>query len=118
MARTDVRAVLRQQDVVEPCGVDVVADVHESDAPTPGLDPFKACVGRQPVVDDLQSGAYVVDDGRNEARSLTEYPPGDRFVDGRATDDDLFLRRQQRLGELTIATHRPTNPQSGQAVRL
>ena len=112
MARTHVRAVVREQHVVEARGVDVDLgrEAHEADNSASGLDPLEGALAAHPMANDAEARTHLVEDRREDARAIGQHPPRDRLVDRRAADDDLFLGREQSLGNPGVATYRPADP--------
>ena len=98
-----------QLDLARRDPSDIQEVVHEADNSASGLDPLEGALAAHPMANDAEARTHLVEDRREDARAIGQHPPRDRLVDRRAADDDLFLGREQPLGEIGVATYRPAD---------
>ena len=101
VAGADIRAVLGEQDLVEPSRV----DLRRRGGTAPGRRRHRAVrsTRRHPGPPSSparrEPGPGVVEDRRQDPLAIGEDVSGDRFVERRAADHHLFLRGQEGLGQ-------------------
>jgi len=118
VARTDIGAVIFQQDPVEPVDISLLGmgQTGKADTSTRRLYPFKVALLLYPVFYHPEFPVNLFTDAGEIPIFLLQIAEGDFFVQRGSADMDLLFGSQEALHDLSVFGYDPAGPQTRESI--